>query len=233
MNVSASKHTLDVPCTPDRHGTTTPLDDDTMRAIIDAFWPVNQEQTETLDNFRAYVAFLRWECDHSLHSAHAATTFSDLLGILDVVKANTAVPMKDLRQKVRESNPKIDANANDLRISASIELAVRLCFMINVRNVMPADSFTLRTALPWPDDASLQDVIENWHRQNRQQQASFIQHMIKPNFPSIPDLERVAGFKILWTNDLMNHLEVNNRTLYIFQHVSVLRRIQQSNSRYE
>ena len=225
INMTASRPpvTLDLPCFLNACQTTFRRND-VRRIFIDAFWPLYQGSTDDLDNFRAYFAFVEWECENSIPSAHAATTLADLLEILNVVKANPAVRMSELRQKVRDSNPSFGKVTNDVKISASIELVVRLCFMINVRNIMPAESFTLRTALPWPDSASLQDIIQNW-----QKQVCPAQQPTRLNFPSIPELEKIAGFTIRWTNDLANHLEVDNRTLYVFHHVTVLRRIRESN----
>ncbi|KAF2188447.1 hypothetical protein K469DRAFT_703042 [Zopfia rhizophila CBS 207.26] len=213
---------LDVPCFL-HPGLALPRDDHTLQSLIDALWPLTQGPTNDLHNFRAYFAFLEWECRNCISTAHAATTFADLVEILNVVKANIGVPMNSLCQMVRGSSPKFGNITDDRKISASIEMAVRLCFMVNVRNIM-MDSSTLRTALPWPDSSSLQTVIQNWQRQ-----VSPTQQTTYPNFPSIPDLERIAGLQVRLTDDLMNHLEVDGHTLYIFHHVSVLRRIRESN----
>lgn len=219
---------LDAPCFSSvNHATLQNTDFQTE--LLDRFWPLPEKLVENTDSFRAYFAFVEWECRNSRPSAHAATTFADLLAILNVVKANPTLQMSELRQKVRDSNQSFRNIAEDSRLSTSIELVVRLSFMINVRNTMPTDAFTLRTALPWPDSSSLQDIIQDW-----QKQVSLVgQQPIKPNFPSIPDLERIAGFTIRWTNDLASHLEVDNQTLYVFHHVTVLKRIQESDSRYE
>jgi len=220
----AALQALDVPCFVGP-GLALPRDDHMLQSLIDNFWPLNQGKPHDLHNFKAYFAFLEWECQNCAPAAHAATTFADLVEILNVVKSNIAVPMSNLRQKVRDSNPKFGIITDDHKISASIEMAVRLCFMINARNIM-AES-TLRTALPWPDNISLQSVIQNWQRQASPAPQNYL------NFPSIPDLERISGLQVRLTNDLMNHLEVDGDTLYIFHHVSVLRRIHESNPGYE
>lgn len=203
---------------------------DTLCSFINALWPQDGLPSHFSENiaeqFEAYFAYLRRECDRCDPNRHAARTFQDLIQILDIVKANIHVSKAALCQKVRSKHSNF-LEAEDHQIAASIDLSVRLCFMVNIRDGMPSQAFSLQTVLHWPHDASLMSVMETW-----QGRLSTQTHTIDSKYPTIPDLEKIAAIKVRWTDNMLDHLRLNNQTLYVFHHVSALERLQGAGLRY-
>jgi hypothetical protein len=194
------------------------------QTLIARLWPTHLAQCDNVESFDAYFHYFNEECHSRLQSRHAARTVVDLVDIADHVKNNTMIPMTDLRHSLQITHPQL---GNDIqKLSASIELATRLWLMINVRNLMPNDPRTLQTALPWPDTSSLEDIIQRWTLV-----PPAFSNTARRKFPdtlNVSDLERVTNFRIVWTDDLMNHLVLDDRVIYIYYHVSVLKRVGES-----
>lgn len=49
-----------------------------------------------------------------------------------------------------------------------------------------------------------------------------------PHHLNADDLRKIGGFQIQWTDDLMSHLTLRGPVVYLFHHVSVLRRMRKS-----
>ena len=220
---------LKVPCFSPRN--TSFIHDETVqRELIARFWALSQDKISSFDlqQLQCFLNFVSTEISNCRPSDHAATMLSDLAAVSDILCENSTLPMTQLTDKVRGSDNSF-RNCNERNIANSIELVVRLCFMINVRNQMPTEIFDLRTALPWPDSSSLEKVMRTW----KGQADSFKLQPDYSKFPSLPELERIAGFTIQWTDDLASHLELDNCVLYVFHHVTALKWIQNSRLGYD
>jgi hypothetical protein len=196
------------------------------QALISCLWPSPTASCDDVDNFDAYFQYMNEECRSEMQSGHSIRTIVDLVDITDCLKSNTTIPMSELRNSLKHALPHL---GNDTpKLSASIELAVRLWLMINVRNLMPNDPRTLQTALPWPDNSSLEVILK---RQTLTSGA-----VPSGTRPLIPDtvnafeIERITSYRIVWTDDFLSHLLLDGRAIYLYYHVSVLKRIEESGS---
>jgi hypothetical protein len=210
-----------------------PIPPDKRQALIDSFWPPSatlghDRDLDNVDDFEAYFNFLQQECDPVSQTSHATQSYADLAYVLDIVKSNATVTMSDLRQIIMNANARF--RTDEPKLSTSIQLVVRLWLMSNVRNLIPNDHVALQTALPWPDHSSLAGVLQQWTNQSQ----VLFQSPYSPSkeefsdLLNVFDLKRISGYRIQWTNDLMNHLTMNGLVIYLYHHVSVLQRIRKS-----
>ena len=112
-----------------------------------------------------------------------------------------------------------------MKLSNSIELAVRLWLMVDIQNVKPGAYQTLHTAWPWPDASSLIDVVQSL----RTQASPGVVAMRKfPEVFNAFDMKRMGGFEIRWTDNLSDHLCLDRKVIWLYYHVSVLMRMKLS-----
>jgi hypothetical protein len=164
--------------------------------------------------------------------SNAIQSYADLAYILGIVKGNADATMSELRQILMNVQPSL--GRDETKLSASIELVVRLWLTVNIRNLMPNDRICLQSFLPWPDSLSLMEVLRKWIDQSQTQaqaQPPVSRSPLRGEFPdvlNVCDLKQTFGYRIQWTNDLTNHLAMNGSVIYLYHHVSVLKRIRNS-----
>jgi hypothetical protein len=197
---------------------------DVKEAIVANLWNVAPIQACHAD-VEAFDAYFLYYCEQfrsQSASNHVAKTHTDIMDIAKEILANTAASMVDLRILIQQAYPRF---GNDIpKLSNSIELAARLTLMINVRNQMPIDIHTLQMAIPWPETSSLVDVVGRLMKT-----AAPAPIAIKriPKNINVFDLQRVGGFKFEWTDSLNDHLLLEDDTVYIYYHASVLDRMRE------
>ncbi|KAL2270850.1 hypothetical protein VTJ83DRAFT_221 [Remersonia thermophila] len=148
--------------------------------------------------------------------------------------------------------------ATDERLLSSIEFIVRCWLMINVNVVndmpeKPPQQYPYPKPrvkeLPWLRTESLAQTIRknldpygygSGGAEDGQQASWPVSPMGKLRQGKVPetdefspylnvvDMERIAGFKINWTNTLAEHLTLRRKYLYLFSQVTALRRLEQS-----
>ena len=112
-----------------------------------------------------------------------------------------------------------------MRLSNSIELAVRLWLMVDIQNVRPGAYQTLHAAWPWPDNLSLIDVVQSLRRQASPGVVATRQF---PEVFNAFDMKRMGGFEVRWTDNLSDHLCLDRKVILLYYHVSVLMRMKTS-----
>ena len=110
-----------------------------------------------------------------------------------------------------------------VKLSNSIELAVRLWLMIDIQNVKPGAYQTLSTAWPWPDSSSLVDVVRSMRTRAPPGAVNIRQF---PEVFNAFDMKRMAGFEIRWTDNPSDHLCLDKNVIWLYYHVSVLKRME-------
>jgi hypothetical protein len=216
-----------------------PVSPEGRQVLINKFWPPNAtpapnatSDDDNVEDFAAYFNFLQQECDPASQKSNAIQSYADLAYVLGIVKGNADATMSDLRQTLMNVQPSL--GRDETKLSASIELVVRLWLTVNIRNLMPNDRICLQSFLPWPDSLSLMEVLQRWTDQSQtqaQSQPPVSSSPLRGEFPDILnvcDLRQTFGYKIHWTNDLTNHLAMNGSVIYLYHHVSVLKRIRNS-----
>jgi hypothetical protein len=212
-----------------------PVSPEGRQVLINKLWPPNATSDhDDVDDFEAYFNFLRQECDPSSQQSNAIQSYADLAYVLGIVKGNTDLTMSELRQTLMNVQPSL--GRDETKLSASIELVVRLWLTVNIRNLMPNDRICLQSFLPWPDSLSLMEVLQRWKDQSQSQvqsQPPVSRSPLRGELPdvlNVCDLKQTFGYKIQWTNDLINHLAMSGSVIYLYHHVSVLKRIRNSAS---
>lgn len=166
---------------------------------------------------------LAGQCRDQKAAEHCANTQVDIIDIVHHVCNNLSSSFSHLRNSLRLVHNKFPSDA--VILSNSIELAVRLWLMTDIQNVKPGDYQTNDKAWPWPEASSLTDVVQSLRR--RAPQGVIATHQFPEVFNAF-DLTRMAGFKIRWTDNLSNHLSIDEKVVWLFYHVSVLMRMELS-----
>ncbi len=103
----------------------------------------------------------------------------------------------------------------------AIDLTIRLWLMINV-GVLHPERAGQRLKIFWAEDKSLEQILAtqfNNHPSNPQEKSRW------PFMLNACNLERLGGFDIVWTDDLSDHLllDEDDKSIRIFHHATVLK----------
>ena len=211
--------TLDVPL----FSPTTTLSRTVRESIVTNLWPSNQAMTGLIDDFDAYFEYYRDQCRNENPNDHVAQNQLDVVDIAQHINSNVDRSLSQLCDDLHRSYPRF---ANDpLRLSNSIELTARLWLMINVQNLRPGDYCTLPMAWAWPGTSTLVDVVQSLRRRPVPG-IGWIQQF--PDVFNAFEVCRMGGFRIEWTDNLASHLSLEGKTIYLYHHVSVLKRMEGS-----
>ena len=193
------------------------------RSIVTNLWPSNQTLTGSIEDFDAYFEYYNDQCRSQNRVDHVAQTQLDIVDIAQHINGNINSSLTNLCDSLHRSYPRFH---NDrARLSSSIELTVRLWLMINVQNRRPGGYRTLRMAWAWPDNSSLIDVVQSLRRR------AAPGNVLIQRFPDVFntfDVGRIGGFRIEWTDNLASHLSLDGKIIYLYYHVSVLKRMEMS-----
>lgn len=194
---------------------TTPV----KQKFVDELWHV-PSQPGCQVNIDAYFRLVYSENDPVFAQDNAIGNYEDIIYIVGIVRDNPTLPFTQIVELV-EKRPAL--NTGRLKVSLSIELAVRLWLMSNIRNRMTSNQSLLQTSIPWTDRESLHSVVANHvKKQPVTTNDNFSEYM------NVHDMKKIADFRFNWTNDLNSHLSLRSSTIYIFHNVSVLKRMKQS-----
>lgn len=206
----------------------SPLSHALKDAILANLWPLPTGQApQQADDFATYFAHFEQERSPSLSAYHAIRSFDDKFTLLGIIKEKSALNLADLLTAIRATNPTLAADED--KLLASIEFAVRLWLMINVRITMPTQRHVLELCLPWPKTQSLDDVLRKHIVRPPIFQVSAAERF--PDHLNVIDMRKIANIRVLWTNDLGEHLIRRGNFLYLFSQVAVLKRMKTSDSR--
>ena len=203
---------------------TTYRADNVRSSLVAQLWPAT-ECTCDWRNFSPY--FEKHYATQCLIGARdqSAKTHQDIVEFATIVSEMCRQPKQRLKQRI--SCTRGCAAASELELNNSTELVVRLWLMVNVGcpSSEPWMMHTLpQSHLPWPDDLSLVEVLRKRLLQGSAQETK---KMRFSKFLNVMSLQRIGGFRICWTENMLDHLrlEEESRILFVFQHVSVLHRL--------
>lgn len=160
------------------------------------------------------------QCRDQKTADHSAQTHADIIDIVHHLCNNVDSSLSELCDSLRSVHNKFSNDA--VKLSNSIELAVRLWLMIDVQNVKPGAYQTLHTAWPWPDTSSLIDVVQSLRLRAPPGVVATRQF---PEVFNAFDMNRMGGFEIRWTDNLSDHLCLDKKVIWLYYHVSVLLRM--------
>ena len=196
-------------------------------ALIRAIWPTEGHvDNSSFHYFEAYFQHMNQECHPMLEMGHAAQNFTDLIQILNILRADLSSTGSQIRAKIKELNPML--GANETKLCKSTELVVKLWLTIDDMEYQPFGSSIPPRLLP--DDFTLAQTIQQLiDRPSAALMPS--PNAISPhggNFPeslTVVNLEEIGGFRILWTNNLLDHLKLDGSIILLYRHAAVLYRL--------
>jgi hypothetical protein len=208
------------------------LDKQCKRELIDAFWPHirTANRTPVLEEYTALFEFIG-KTFHDLRrhaSSFADQQLRDLLATLEAIQNNRAMTREQLVTAIKA----LHIHTNEQLICHSVELAARLWSGINIES---SDSIVRNRAIRdsrinWPNDHCLKDAIEA-----RFQECTTLPGKDYPMFDgslTAASLKRKRGVKIVWTDNLAEHLKLHgqrkDRSLTVFRQKALLVNHQQA-----
>jgi hypothetical protein len=182
------------------------------RALIAAIFAIpadNEQLGGSEDAFSAY--FTSWYEDQCSDSTVSKMTIGDILSIMTLVRGNL-----ETRQSLRNKALQIHQQQfREHEIDIAITLAARLWSLSYVDGRKPP--FSTGNAIDWIA-GSLNDTLAAYFQPSSTEKGKL------PRFFTAEKFDRIAGFKIIWTGNLLDHLKMtdDDKAVYLFHQVSFL-----------
>jgi hypothetical protein len=179
----------------------------------DAFVEYFEYYEEELKLLRVGANPNTWQAGHLAVDQH-----EDVVEVVKLLKEHKDRPRKDVEDEVA----KCFKNADRVCISRSIDLAIRLWMMINVRETQFRSLRPLCTCVQWRQDQTLDDLMRDLFPSSRWKVAAR-DSRLDVHFTAVMMVE-VCGLKIHWTSSLQDHLLLDRRKriLSMFAYKSLL-----------
>ncbi|TQV93186.1 hypothetical protein IF1G_07764 [Cordyceps javanica] len=196
-----------------------------LNKLMSTLWPTSNNKGIGNSGRQAYMLYVEdhLQCDPTLEPATKEEYLSKVVHFMNCYPTTSKT---DLIQQLK-LNPLSSVLGNDdTRIAAVLELVARLWLMINVRTEISV--YSIDSSVPWPLHCGIADVIKDGLGYGR----FLSQGEPRQRFPkdfTLNNLECIGGFKICWTNNILEHLALRESDcIYIFYHVSILRWMEES-----
>ena len=198
-----------------------PLDSQARKKIPSLLWPIHTDEPKSLD-WEPYLAYYAKLCHHALHDQGKhmiARTHQHILDISrDLEECCERYTAKSHIKSLftSQSHPHEDEILNN-----TIDLAARIYTMINISGGKYAISGHCR--LEW-EDGNLKDFLSGYF--NRKPELDNGSIKLERAFKAYK-LQKIAGIKIQWTDNLADHLRLvddQDTIVAIFHHASFLKR---------
>ena len=200
--------------------------DSTSTLIVEHLWSATRGEVAKED-FSAYFDKHYTSQCMILGSENPLKTHRDAIDLVSHIGAHCQEPKELLRGTIRSHFARFDITEE--KVDRAIDLATRLWLMINLESSSRGlqGIHTLpQTGLPWPDDMSLADVLRKRFLNASSQETK---KMRFTKFLNVVSLRRIGGFTIHWTENILDHLSLEeDRVICIFHYASVLRRLRSS-----
>ena len=192
----------------------TPISKPLRRRIINEIFGISltEQQFNSANGFDTY--FCDWyeeQCE--IAAGHVSvTTHREILDLI-VQLRSTSLTREELLNMLSESS----ASTDEKLLNASIDLAARLLLLLSVGSVQ--QSFTPGSTIAWEKNR----LHETIHGALRPQ--VHLKECVKlPRTFTAANLERVAGMKVKWTNNLADHLSLtdDDHKVMLFHQASFL-----------
>lgn len=159
----------------------------------------------------------------------AVKTHADILTVIREIQAGCLLAKCQLRDKLQVHFPE----ANDPKLDASIDLALRLWLMLNIRDPRLKLQTPRTPTLAWAETLPLRDFIDRAFPQSKCQ-IGVRDSRIHPSFTAAFMVE-VCGLHPEWTHCLADHLRLDRRkrTLRVYSYKDCLQRALERRDRNE
>lgn len=203
-----------------------PLPDETKIAIIDALWPNAKVPTtpHNICNWDAYFEHYTAECHRALHAGRGEhitiRKHADIAAIARELQ--DGLTKEDIADRLVTLDTQQRDDAIKKRMAeGSLRLVARLLAMVDIGPISPYH-IQGPTPLDWSDDSStIQSTINNYFIKSTTPAGAV---KLSRDFTAV-NIERFAGIKIVWTNNLADHLRFvdDDTKLCVFHHTNFLR----------
>ena len=192
---------------------TTPIHRDIKRQIAIELWgdPGARNQSFSADDLDIYFSYYTEQSDLFLHDLGryiSVKSHEEMISIIRLLRTN--IDRTALFQYLSSKEQPPDAG----RLHASINLAVRLLSMIEIGEV--PRSFVGRKGLEWAEGPLTSFLKAQFPPEGRLDR----EHVKLERLFMAINLERIAGIRICWTNNLADHLRMmeEDSVVGIFHH---------------
>lgn len=154
----------------------------------------------------------------------AATTHQQILSTVDLLRNNRNARRPQLRTSLEQIFP----NAPITSLNRTIDVAIRLWLMVNLREEKFHDLGLHRPCRQWNDDDSLCDFLHSLFPETKWQLTAK-ESRIGPDFTA-QFMAKVCGLTLEWTTSLEDHLRLDRKksALWIFPYKNVLEALRAS-----
>lgn len=201
--------------------------DEQSTNLLNQLWGIDTSSGSNIKlDTQAYLEYYQKECRHALHDGGRHISCRNHRHIIDIAKGILDGRTKEeLRNLHSSSSAEAVSGTEAARIKASIDLAARVISMTNIGGLR--FGFSAGCELPW-ERGSLQDLLSQWFNRpaNRDSNAR-----LEKDFKGC-NLNRSAGIKIVWTNNLADHLRIIEEEVAIFHHASFLKHHRERSALY-
>jgi hypothetical protein len=200
-------------------------DRDVQRRIARVFFNATGDLAEeSLDQYFQYyeqeLRLLRlgtapstWQAGHL-----AATDHEDIIEIVRALQQHRTEEKEVIQDKLSGRFPQADADC----LERSIDLALRLWLLLNVRSLQFQSLRPLNSCIQWPPACTLNAFVRNLFPSSRWA-VSAKESRLDVHFTAVAMVD-ICGIRIHWTPSLQDHLLLDrrHRILHIFPHKRVL-----------
>lgn len=203
----------------------TPLAQKTRLDIVAELWQDLSDGGPSDHDLNPFFDYYQIQCHHALHEQgkHVLVrTHQDIVNISEQLEDGCT------REEIKENTKKLfrskveDRIDEDVILNNSIDLVTRLYLMVNVvSDGAKTSSVTKGKKLRW-DSGNIKDVLSSHF--NEPQVLDNSSMRFEKTFTA-RNLERIAGIKIKWTNNLADHLrmvDVDDKIVAIFHHATFI-----------
>jgi hypothetical protein len=206
--------------------TKTPRTADDRANIVNSLWKNKVQIPPAKLDWEAFFVYYTDECNSALfYDGHATIeTHQDLVDIAQKLQNGCEQNeiTRDIVQLYKRTTRKATAEDQIKRMAeGSLKLAVRLVAMVDVGSISP-NCVQGYTSLGWSDPHhNLQTLLRDHFKES----TSVLGFSKFGRFFNAHNLQRYAGLKIRWTDNLNNHLRLvdEDTTLCVFHHITFLK----------
>jgi hypothetical protein len=189
--------------------------------IISRLWPGEEWEQQDRD-FDPFLSYYTQQCKHAVHDRGKHILVRKHQHILNITdQFRELQPREDIKSNLKhlfttQSDREVEILNN------SVDLAARLYLMMSIGDNKYA--FSSGTSETW-DEGNLKDFLSLYFNDPQRLSNSGIK--FEKSFNAY-NLGRIAGIRVKWTNNLMDHLrmiDADDRTVEVFHHVSFLKHV--------
>ena len=194
-------------------------------AIVKQLWV--KKDVPKLETYEPYFQYYATECrrlrlgiakEAWQSSTMAATTHADILQVVQILSLDKRTNRPGVRLILRQRFP----NAEDLAINRSIDFALRIWLMLNVREECYSMHTPRMPVLQWDDTTTLAVFVA----QSFPSTADTATHSLQLDHSfTAANINRLSGIDVEWTPCLADHLRFDKRRrlLKIYPFKQILR----------